>query len=264
MYIDTHCHLNFKAFKDDYFDVYQRARDEHVEKMIVVGTSLDSNTRAIELAEELDGCFATVGVHPHHLQEFEELGQSFLKEKLIEQIKNKKVVAIGETGIDYYTYKDRPSTSEEEKNQQKELLQLHTELARQFELPLILHCRDAMQDMLEFFKRDNEKYEAVFHCFSGTVEELHSILDRGFYVGFDGNSTYKANQYLRDAISASPLERILIETDSPYLTPEPHRGGRSEPSYVTLVAECVAQVKNVSVRVVEEQTTLNASTLFQL
>lgn len=263
MYIDTHCHLNFKAFNDDYNDVYEQAYRSGIEKIIVVGTSLASSKRAIELTQELEGCFATVGVHPHHSKEFQEHGSDAIHEQLARLLGNKKVVAVGETGIDYYTYKGYPPIADKEKKDQHELLELHIDLAQTFHLPLILHCREAMDDMLEFFKH-KKGLRGVFHCFSGTVDQLKNILEMGFYVGFDGNSTYKANQYLRDAIAVAPLDRILIETDSPYLTPEPHRGGRNVPSYVTLVAECVSSVKRVPLEAIKEQTATNAKRLFKL
>lgn len=268
MLIDTHCHLNFKAFNQDYKLVYDQAVKAEVEKMVVVGTSLSSSQRAVEMAAELPGCFASVGIHPHHIKEFIDLGKDAIKERLEQLIGQKKIVAIGETGIDYYHYKNYPPVSEAIKEAQKELLTIHLELAQEFKKPVIFHCREAMDEMISYLLQLNIqlkwKPSGIFHCFSGTAKHLDKILDMGFYIGFDGNITYKENEELRKRVFETPLDRLLIETDSPYLTPEPHRGSRNTPAFVTIVAAWVAKIKNISENEVINQTTLNAEKLFAI
>lgn len=266
MVIDTHCHLNFIAFESDYQEAYRRAIDAGVEKMIVVGTSIESSKKAITLAQELECCLASIAIHPHHLKQFMEADKQSIRDSLLQLVNQPKVVAVGETGIDYYTYKNYPPVTEDEKKAQFELLEIHMQLARENNLPLILHCREAMDDMVAYIiqqqKKYNDSYRGVLHCFSGTVEHMKKLVETGFYVGFDGNISYKANQDLRDVIKETPKDRILIETDAPYLTPEPHRGTRNEPARVQIVAEWIARCKNVTIERIQQQTTENAKRLF--
>lgn len=265
--IDTHCHLNFKSYKKDYKEVYERAIAGGVEKMVVVGASLHSSKRAVELAQELEGCYATIGIHPHHQKELKQFGNEELKKQLRELIQSKKVIAVGETGLDYYTYKNYPLVTQEEKEEQKVLLTLHLELAKEFNLPVIFHCREAMTDMLGFLVRWFEPsnfLRGVFHCFGGNSYDLKKVLDLGFYVGFDGNITYKDNEALRKLVLETPLDRLLLETDAPFLTPEPHRGTRNEPAYTALIAQEVARAKGIPIEEVARQTTDNTVALFMI
>lgn len=268
MYIDTHCHLNFHAFTHDYKDVYQDAQNHDVEYIIIVGTKLSSSKRAIEMAHELPGCFAAVGIHPHHLREFETVGKEVAKKELQSLLKEKNVVAVGETGIDYHVYKDYPPINEENKQKQRELLQIHLELAEEHNLPLILHCREAMDDMISYFNQwtflSHPRPRGVFHCFSGNKDQLNRVLSMGFYVGFDGNIGYKGNGELQSVVADTPLNRLLLETDAPFLTPVPHRGERNIPSYIPLIAQTVASLHNMSIDSLMEAATYNAKKLFQL
>lgn len=259
MLIDTHCHLNFEAFEKDLDEVVQRAKKEGVEKIIIPGAKIDSSKKAVELAQKYDDCYAAVGIHPHHASKNQEI-----KNLLLTLAKQNKVVAIGECGLDYYAYQrtvyDQYKITPEIKNQQKELLKIHLEVAIDLGLPVILHCREAFMDMLPIVPR----CPGVFHCFSGTKDDLKQILEMGFYVGFDGNITFKNAKSLQELVKQTPLDRILSETDAPYLTPEPHRGERNEPKNVKIVASKIAQIKGISLEEVEKQITYNAQSLFNI
>jgi TatD DNase family protein len=263
--IDAHCHLNFAAFEKDLDEVIKRANEKGVNEIINVGSSLDASKKAVELAQKYDSCFATVGIHPHHADKLEKNWE----EKLEKLAKNKKVVAIGETGLDYYFYETNGIT---DKKLQFELFEKQILLAKKLNLPLMIHNRQAADDILNVL----EKYKSsllnppgMFHCFSGTFEVLKKALNLGFYIGFDGNITYKGlakgeTTLLSDLVKETPIERIICETDAPYLPPVPHRGERNEPSYVIMVADSIGQIKGISAQEVIEKTTINAHTVFRL
>lgn len=270
MLIDTHCHLNFHAFKNDIADVIKRAKEEGVEKIIIPGAKLDSSEKGIDVANKYDNCFAAVGVHPHHVEEVSRYQGIKVLRKEIEQLaKSKKVVAIGEIGLDYHEYEktvyEKYQVTTQMKSQQKDLLKMQIELALKFELPVIFHCRDAFIDMVPVITEyASSKLRGVFHCFGGNTENLRQVVALGYYVGFDGNITYKNAQNLRDLVKETPFERILMETDAPFLAPEPHRGERNEPKNVRIIAEMIAQIKNINLEELAESTTKNAQLLFNI
>jgi len=263
--IDSHCHLNFHAFDKDYDDVIKDAFDKGLTGIINVGTKLDSSWRAVELSQNYPNLYAIVGVHPHHSDKLED---GWI-EKLQKIAKNKKVVAIGEIGLDYFSYKSNDIVLPK---LQKEVFIKQIELAYNLSLPLQIHNRQAGEDILKILKKEEGKLlktPGMFHCFSGTLEFLEKILDLGFYVGFDGNITYKGiakgeTTSLEDLVKKAPLERIVLETDSPYLTPEPYRGSRNTPSHVIIVADFIAKIKGVSREKVVEITTKNTHNIFRL
>lgn len=266
MFIDTHCHLNFKSFIDDYRDVIARAKEKKVDKIIIVGAALATSERAISIAQECEGCYATVGVHPHHLDEYLTQGHTNIHtalSKLITHHKN-KVKAVGETGLDRYHYKNDPPVDQETVENQKNLLQMHLDIAVAHDLPLVIHCREAFADLIPLLDKQlsQGKFRGVVHCFSGTKDDLKKILAMNLFVGFDGNSSYPENEWLRDLINTTPIEKLLLETDAPYLTPQPHRRTRNEPAYIPLIAQTVAQVKKITMDEVAHQTTANATLLF--
>ncbi|MBI4100621.1 TatD family hydrolase [Candidatus Microgenomates bacterium] len=267
MLIDTHAHLNFQAFTADFPEVLKRAKEEGVEKIINVGASLDSSQKAVEISQKYEGLYASVGIHPHHAEEtLKNFGTKELKNKLDKLAQNPKVVAIGEGGLDYHMYKNGGIANPEK---QKKLFLVHLDLAQKLNLPLIFHCRDAHDDMLKTLKLytiHSTPYaiQGVFHCFSGDQDFLESVLEMGFYVGFDGNITYKSAQCLRDLVSSTPIDRLLLETDCPYLPPEPFRGLRNEPKNVKIVAGAVAEIKGLPSKVVAEKTSENAHRLFKI
>ncbi len=262
MYVDTHAHLNFKAFKKDLEEVIDRAKKSGIEKIIIPGAKINSSKRAVEISQNYESCFAAVGIHPHHTDEFLKLGRSAVEEELKKLIAKQKVVAVGEIGLDYHEYKGYPPITPETKKRQKELLQLQIEIAIKFNLPVIFHCREAQDDQLDMIK--GYKLTGVFHCFGGEKKHLEKVLEMGFYVGFDGNITYPENKNLRDLVKFAPIDRILLETDSPFLTPIPFRGQRNEPAYLTNTASLIAQIHKISLEKVSEITTQNAMKLFVL
>lgn len=261
--IDTHCHLNFKAFNKDYGQVIKRAIDAGVTSIINVGTKINSSQRAVELTEKYDNLFAIVGVHPHHADKLD-VGWETELEKLA---RHPKVVAIGECGMDYYRYKSNDIVNPQ---LQKEVFIKQIELAWRLKLPLQIHNRRAGQDLLEIVNSHRSLLRnppGMFHCFSGDLDFLKKVLNLGFYIGFDGNITYQGiapgeNTALAALVKYAPLNRIVLETDSPYLAPAPFRGSRNEPKNVIIVAKFIAKIKRATVEEISGKTTNNAYELF--
>ncbi len=263
--IDVHCHLNFHSFEKDLDEVIKRAFKSGVEKIINVGTSLESSQKAVELSNKYDNLYVIVGIHPHHADKLEGGWESKLKK--IAQ--NKKVVAVGEIGLDYFSYKSNgivpPSL-------QKKVFETQIQMAHELKLPLQIHNRLAGEDILKILKHHKNilmEIPGMFHCFAGNMEVLKSALEIGFYIGFDGNITYKGiapgeNTSLKELVKYTPIDRIVTETDAPFLTPAPHRGSRNEPSYVIIVGNSIAKIKNTSFSEVNKITAENAMNLFKL
>jgi len=264
--IDTHCHLNFHAFKKDYDAVIKDAFDKGVETIINVGTKIDSSQKAVSLANTHKNLYAIVGIHPHHADKHD-LSSDWIKQ--LEHIAQQpKVVAIGEIGLDYFSYK---SNDVVDPTLQKEVFEAQIILAHKLRLPLQIHNRHAGRDILEILKYHKNLLHdppGMFHCFAGTIEVLKSALDMGFYIGFDGNITYPGiapgeTTTLSELVKTAPLERIISETDSPFLTPIPHRGARNIPSYVIIVGETIAKIKHIPFETVKRQTMENARKIFK-
>lgn len=244
--IDTHCHLNFEAFKNDVSDVIKRAERVGVTKFIVPGAKLDSSESAVLLSEQFGSVFAAVGVHPHHVSDFNE---EVLK-KIEELLKNPKVVAVGEIGLDFK--KNLP--------EQIDCLRRQIELAIKYDRPVIIHCREVYEEIDEFIK--DYRIRGVFHCFSGDLQHLTRVLEMGFYVSFAGNVTYDFTY--DELIKTAPLDRLLLETDSPFLAPMPLRGQRNEPKNLSENAKYIAETKNIGLNELLESSTINAERLFNL
>lgn len=264
MLIDTHAHLNFEAFDKDLDLVIKKAYEASVLKIIIPGAKIDSSFKAVHIANQSPECFAAIGIHPHHALEYQ--NNSGFKSDLKGLIINRKVVAVGEIGLDYHQYKNYPPVSQENKSWQKELFKQQLDLAAVNNLPVIIHCRKSFSDLLSIIER-YAKYKnlrGVFHCFSGSQKDLMRVLTMGFYVGFDGNITYPENAHLRNLIIKVPLDKLLIETDSPYLTPVPHRGKRNEPAYLNYLIEPIAQIYNKSIEEISLTTSGNANSLFRI
>lgn len=284
--IDVHCHLNFHAFEKDVDDVIKRAKEKGVTTIINVGTKLDSSEKAVELAKQYENLYAIVGVHPHHADKLEEssMNNELSKEenyeykdlpndwiKQLEQLAKKpKVVAIGEIGLDYFSYKSNGIVNPA---LQKEIFEAQIDLAHKANLPLQIHGRHAGKDILEILHHHKNILQpdnpGMFHCFAGDMDILKGALDLGFCIGFDGNSTYPGLApgeivALSDIAKATPLDRIVTETDSPFLTPIPFRGSRNEPSHVILVGEFLAKIKNIPFEEFDKVTTQNAKRLFHI
>ncbi len=262
---DVHCHLNFKAFEKVVDEVVKKAFEAGVTKIINVGAQLSSSKRAVELAKKHKNLYATVGIHPHHADKLEDGWEKEFKELA----KNPKVVAIGECGMDFYNY---DSNGTVDHKLQEELFVKQIEISYKLKLPLQIHNRHAGNHIIEILLAHKSYLlnpPGMFHCFSGDIELLKSALQLGFYIGFDGNITYKGlakgeTTALSDLVKFTPIDKILTETDSPYLSPEPHRGSRNEPSYAILVASRIAEIKGVSLEEIKEKTTENAKFLFKL
>lgn len=274
MYIDTHAHLNFKDFAVDYSQAIERAFEAGVKGIINVGSNLETSKKAIEIADKYNkGVYAAIGLHPIHIKD-----ENFDEKEFEKLAQNKKVVAIGETGLDYYY--DRSST-----NLQKEVFEKSLQLASVVSKPIILHSRDAGDDILSILMAQRPEPLAVMHCFQGDWQMAQVLLDMGLYISFTGLITFTKNYATFEVIEKAPLERILIETDCPFMTPafvnsayvatsakgattagnpEPMRGKRNEPAYVIEVARKIAEIKKLPLEKVEEQTTKNAMELFGL
>lgn len=263
--IDVHCHLNFKAFAKDYDEVIKQAFADGVTKIINVGTKIDSSKRAVELASQYENLYAIVGIHPHHADTVEKGWE----EELEALAKDPKVVAIGECGMDYYRYKSNDIV---DPKLQRDVFMKQIELANKLNLPLQIHNRHAGKEILEILNHHESSLmnpPGMFHCFSGNIAFLKKVLDMGFYVGFDGNITYEGiapgeDTDLKDLVRYAPLDRIVIETDSPFLTPVPHRGSRNIPAYAILAGRCIAQLKGIPFEKVDRITTANVKTIFGL
>lgn len=258
MLIDTHAHLNFKAFNKDLKKLIEEAVENGVEKIIIPGANIDSSSKAAKIANNFPSCYATVGIHPHHLYS---ISLNEVKRQLVTLINKPKVVAVGEIGLDYYQYENYPSISDIDKKNQKKLFLTQVEIAKDNNLPVIIHCRDAYGDLFDLL---DKSLQGVFHCFTGNKIHLEQALALGFHIGFDGNITYPENSHLRKLVESTPLDRLLLETDSPFLSPLPHRGERNTPSNLVAVAGMVAKILNLSVEKIEEITYSNAIKLFHL
>jgi TatD DNase family protein len=256
MLIDSHAHIQGKEYAGETAAVIERARAAGVEQIIVVGGAGDmsSNNDAVALADSFANIYATVGMHPHDAKD---VGPDELQ-KLKELALHAKVIAVGETGLDYY-YNHSPH------DVQRRVFTQFIHMARETELPIVVHERDAASEGAALLRSEGEgKLRGVIHCFTGNYEAACAYLDLGFYLSFTGIITFKNAEALRDVARRVPLERILVETDSPYLTPVPHRGKRNEPAYVRLIAATVANIKGVTLEEVARVTTDNTRRLFRI
>lgn len=255
MLIDTHTHLDDARYESDREAVIARARETGIDSMITIGCDLSTSQAAVALANRYPFVYATVGVHPHEVKHIEDGWYNEFR-RLAE---NKKVVAFGEVGLDYhYNY----SSPKEQRDRFREQIQL----ARELGLPLVIHTREAQEDTIQILKDERSaEIGGVFHCFSGDAWLAKDALDLGFYLSFSGILTFQNAGRLRDIAKTVPLDRILIETDCPYLTPVPHRGKRNEPAFVRHVAEILAAVASVSdLDEIYRLTTENARRLFRI
>lgn len=249
--IDTHCHLTYKPLADDVEGVLARARAAGITGCITIGTTIDDSRRAIAVAEQYDNVACTVGVHPSHAHE----EPPDVAKPLADLVSHRKVVAVGETGLDYFH-------TTEHVDRQRAVFIEQLRLAQATQKPVVIHSREAVDDTLAIMGGFPD-IRAVFHCFTGTADEAKRILDRGYYLGFTGPVTYKKNDELREVVKLVPDDRLLVETDAPYLSPEPVRGKRPcEPAYTMHTARKVAEVRGVSIEALDRITTENCQALF--
>lgn len=250
--VDSHCHLDFPDFADELDEVVARARDVGIRRMVTICTRVRKFDQVLSVANRFKDVFCSVGTHPHNSHE--ELDVTV--DELVALSKNPKVVAIGEAGLDYFYQKDHAQA-------QAQSLRVHIEAARNTNLPLVIHSRDADEDMANILQDEMKKgeYPALLHCFSSGRALMQKGVELGLYVSFSGILTFKRSEELRAIAKDVPLDRLLVETDAPYLAPQPFRGKRNEPSYVTHTCETLAEVKGVTV---DEMRAITSENFFRL
>jgi TatD DNase family protein len=282
MLVDTHAHLDYPDFAGDFEDVIRRAAEAGVTRIVTIGTSIESSRRAIELAEKYPAIYAAIGVHPSFVEEAEDDVITPLRELA----KNPRVVAIGETGLDYHRLPSeevaketqvqvmtalRTETDEEieaqirdgaYKSKQASLFQQQLDLATELGLNVVIHQRDAWQDTVRIMQAYTGKLRGVFHCFGGTLDEANEVLALDHLVSFTGIVTFKNAAAVREVAAEIPLWKFMVETDCPYLAPAPFRGKRCEPAYTRIVAEAIAAARGVSLEEISEATTETAEKFF--
>ncbi|MGB9715938.1 MAG: TatD family hydrolase [Thermodesulfovibrionales bacterium] len=270
--IDTHCHLEMDVFDPDREEVIKRAKDVGIEAIITIGSDLEGNKGAIELSKEYDSIYAAVGIHPHDAKDFSENIYNQIKTWATEykcnqkgspishlfktKLQNPKVVAIGEIGLDYH-YDNSP------REVQKRVFRRQLDLAKEIGLPVVIHCRDAKKDTLDILK-DSEVNRGVLHCFSGDMDMAEKAMEMGFYISIAGPVTFKNAKRPKEIAKEIPDDYLMIETDAPYLTPEPFRGKRNEPSFIVHIAKMIADIRGISIEDIARITTLNAKRLFRI
>ena len=250
--IDTHAHLDFKDYTEDREEVFKRAKKAGVEKIVNIGADLEGSRRAVELAEKYDFIYAAVGIHPHEADTVNE--QSLAEIKSL--ARSEKVKAIGECGLDFY-YDNSP------REVQKEAFKKELELAEELKLPAVIHSREAAEQTFEILDNSADfSANLIFHCYAYGPKEIEEVIKRDYYAAFGGLITFNNAKGIRQALKKMPLDRILLETDAPYLTPEPHRGKRNESAYLEHIVKKAAEIKEISVEKMAEITTENAERLY--
>ncbi|MDA0692418.1 MAG: YchF/TatD family DNA exonuclease [Nitrospinae bacterium] len=255
MIIDTHAHLDMDQYDADRDEVIERARANGVDYILNIGCDVESSARSLELAEQYDFIYATAGIHPHDVKSIDDTTYAELRRLLA----HPRMVAVGEIGLDYFkNYSPQDLQRTHFRNQ--------LELAKELDKPIIIHCRDANEDMIsilsEFYKPNNRARSGIFHCFSGDQKLADKALEMGFYISFSGSVTFKKSDELRAVAKTIPADRLFVETDCPFLTPAPNRGKRNEPSFVHHTAQLVAEVRGLRVEDVQRTTELNFFELF--
>jgi len=264
MFTDSHCHLTFPEFATQMPEIRAAMAEAQVDRALCICTKLEEFDDVQGLAAQYDNFWASVGVHPDN----EDIAEPSIDD-LVQRAARPKVVAIGETGLDYYQMDERKGgRTIADMEWQRDRFRVHIRAAQQVRMPLVIHTREASADTLAILKEEGEDGAAssaggVFHCFTETAEVARAALDLGFYISFSGILTFKKAQDLRDVAAFVPLDRMLIETDSPYLAPVPYRGKTNNPSYVPFVAQQIAQLHGVAVESIAEATSRNFETLFK-
>lgn len=252
MFVDTHAHLFFENYKDDIDVVLNRAKENDIDFVIVPATDLKTAKESIALAEKYEQVYSTVGIHPHDTKEWNDS----LIAQIEELARHPKVVAIGEIGLDYY-YDFSP------KDQQIKAFKAQLDLAVKLQLPVVIHNRDSDEDMMDIVQSYcGTGLKAQFHCFNGSIEDALEYMKMNHFISFTGNITYKKSDSLRETLSKIDLNHLMLETDSPFMTPVPHRGKRNEPSFVKIVAQQVAEVHKLSIKDIGRITSLNVFRFF--
>lgn len=253
MIFDTHIHLNVSDYAADQDQVFARAREAGVGLFLNVGIDFEHSKANVEFAQKFDNVYATVGLHPHDAEQFTE--EKFKEIKVL--AKNKKVKAIGEVGLDYFR-----NLSPREK--QVEVFSRFVGFAREINLPLVIHSREAYSDIYSIMRKFGNQHRGLMHCFAGNKQDLEDALELGLHISIAGPVTYKKNNELRELVQMIPQDKLLVETDAPYLPPEPYRGKRNEPAWIVETVKKIAEVRNVDFKHISEETTANGKRLFQI
>ncbi len=256
MIIDSHCHLDYPNLFEQLKNVVQRAKSNKIIYLLTICTTLDSFKKIKSIVNEYENIYGTFGIHPHETEK----NTNINRDSIIDFIKNnKKIIGVGETGLDFY-YNHSP------KNIQKKIFIEHIHAASKLNIPLIVHSRNAESDTYEILKKEikNSKLKVLIHCFTGSKEFAHKLIDLGCYISISGVITFKNSLDLVNTVSDIPIQNLLVETDSPYLAPLPYRGKPNEPSYIIHTIEKLAEIKKVSKEVIMRHTTNNFKNLFNL
>jgi TatD DNase family protein len=257
MFIDSHCHLDFDDFSNNLEEILLNMKNSRVNKALCISVDIPGFTNVLSLASKYDHLYASVGVHPDYEDTIEPT-----QDWLVEQAKNPKVIAIGETGLDYYRMDGRQY---EDMEWQRERFRTHIEAAKTSQKPLIIHTRNASEDTIDILRSTQaNQVGGVMHCFTESKEVARLAMDLGFYISFSGIVTFKNALEIKETCKYVPLDRLLIETDSPYLAPVPHRGKVNQPAWVSHVAEYVAELKGLTISDIGHITTQNFYKLFKL
>lgn len=253
--VDSHCHLDFKDFQDDLDLVIKKAYDSNVKHMLSISVNLEDFNNVYKVANSYDNIYCTTGIHPNNVPENK--NNELLFEKLSLNLKKKKVIGVGETGLDFYR-------NEENRINQIEYFNTHLEVSGLFNYPTIVHTRNAEKDTINCIEKAVKKHstKGLIHCFTSTMELAKKVLDEGFYISFSGIITFKKVDDLIDVVKYVPLDRILVETDAPFLAPMPFRGKRNEPSFVTHTLKKIAEIKKKKIEDMAQITTNNFFNLF--
>ena len=256
MIVDSHCHLDYPNLYNELDNVVNRAIKNDVKLLLTICTTVESFKRIKLIVDKYKNIYGTFGIHPHETKNFKNMTDA-----LIIRYKNesKKIIGIGETGLDYYY-------NHSDKNIQKKIFAQHIEAAKELNIPLIVHSRDAEIDTFDILKSymKNSKLKAIIHCFTGSKDFAKKIIDIGCYISVSGIITFKGTNELSETISSIPIDKLLVETDSPYLTPIPNRGKSNEPSFITHTVEKLSIIRNIEKKVIIENTTNNFRKLFNL
>ena len=251
MLTDTHCHLFYDQLKDDLCGVLERAKEQGVGRFICVATNISDSYECLEISKAYKNVYASAGIHPHDAKD----ASSDFIDKIHQLMENDEMVAVGEMGLDYFRNHSSPEI-------QKKVFRSQMQIALDIKKPIIFHNRDADKDLVSVL-REFPDVNGVAHCFSSNLETAQKFLDQGYYISFSGNLTFK-NSHLPDVAKEIPLDRLLVETDCPYLSPDPYRGKTNEPSRLGLVAKKLAQIHSISMEKIAKITSNNATEIFQL
>jgi TatD DNase family protein len=260
MLIDTHAHLDFPEFAPDLDHVIERAFDAGFHRIITIGTTLESSRKSVELAERYPSVYASIGVHPNSASEER---ADFIPE-FRELVQHPKVVAIGETGLDFHRLPSEAAGADSERAAQLAAFEKHLQLAAVCKKGLVVHQRDSWDETVKILNEYAERIQAVLHCFNGTPAQARQAFELGFFVSFTGIVTFKSANAVREAAAVIPLDRIMVETDAPFLAPLPYRGKRCEPAFVKETSSCIARLRGIQPEAFAAQTTLNAEGFFGL